>query len=79
MNGFEACKRAVKAHERRFGKSMLRISATVCSSLVPRLAEAAPDSYPRQWVRSVDYVSGSVVDWNFSGRRLRRIAERNNA
>lgn len=74
MNGHLAIERAIRGHERRWGKSLLPIKGTVCSSLVPRLKDDV--RYPRQWVRTVDHESGSIVDWDFSSHRIRRIAER---
>lgn len=73
MNAHKAIQRAIAAHERRHGQSVLPIKATVCSpSLVPCLGENGG----KQFIRTVDHENGSVCDWSFQGSRIRRIGER---
>lgn len=70
-----AMERAQRAHERRWGKSMLPISATVHDGHTKPLVGVQYVGVTR-FIRTIDHESGSACDWTFQFSRVTRIGER---
>lgn len=75
MKTEQAMERARRAHERRWGQSVLPIEATACTPETPPLEGVRYVGVTR-FIRTVDHESGSMCDWSYQYSRVTRIAER---
>lgn len=70
MQESDAKYRAILAHERRWGQSVL-----VSVRLIEGGEQAKAYGVPR-FMRATDMENGASTDWDFSGWRIRRLGEK---